>query len=67
MSYSNITYLPKVRPILFWDTDFYKIDWERQKSAVIKRIKERGNAEEKKEIANFYNINPEDTVNSFTK
>lgn len=51
----------KLRKILFWDTDMNKIDWQKQKKAVIKRIFERGNEEEKKEITQFYGF---DTVNS---
>lgn len=44
----------KLRKVIFWDTDMEKIDWEKQKKAVIKRIFERGNEEEKKEITHFY-------------
>ncbi|RKR05136.1 plasmid maintenance system antidote protein VapI [Flavobacterium sp. 90] len=51
----------KLRKILFWDTDIDKIDWQKQKIAVIKRIFERGNEEEKKEIEQFYGS---DTVNA---
>lgn len=46
--------LSLLRPVLFWDTDIEKIDWERQKAAVIKRVFERGNKTEKKEIIRFY-------------
>lgn len=46
--------LTKIRRALFWDTDFDKIDWQRNKSAVIKRIFERGNDEEIEEIIAFY-------------
>lgn len=53
--------LSQLRKVLFWDTDIKKIDWRRQKKAVIKRIFERGNEEEKKEITRFYGF---DTVNS---
>jgi hypothetical protein len=31
-----------------------KIDWEKQKKAVIKRVFERGNEIEKREIIRFY-------------
>ncbi len=44
----------KLRPILFWDTDMEKINWEMQKKAVITRIFERGNESEKSEITRFY-------------
>ena len=47
---------PRLRRILFWDTDMDKIDWTKQKKAVIKRVRERGNFQEKKEIAEFYHI-----------
>lgn len=43
-----------LRKALFWDTDINKIDWQRQYEAVIKRVYERGNELEKKEIINYY-------------
>lgn len=43
-----------LRKSLFWDTDVKDIDWDRQYKAVIRRILERGNAKEKKEITRFY-------------
>ncbi len=46
--------LSKLRRILFWDTDFDKIDWQYQKAAVILRVYERGNEQEKLEIERFY-------------
>lgn len=46
--------LTKLRSILFWDTKIEKIDWQKQKRAVVKRIFERGNETEKKEIIRFY-------------
>jgi len=45
-----------VRKILFWDTDIHKIDWQKQYKAVIQRVFERGNNEEKKEITRFYGL-----------
>jgi plasmid maintenance system antidote protein VapI len=44
----------KLRRGLFWDTAMEKIDWNRQRRAVIQRILERGNAQEKSEIKKFY-------------
>lgn len=46
--------LSKLRPILFWDTLIEKIDWIKQKKAVIRRVFERGNQIEKEEFFNFY-------------
>jgi len=46
--------LKNIRKILFWDTDFNKIDWNKGKRAVIKRVFERGEEKEIKEIINFY-------------
>lgn len=43
-----------LRPSLFWDTDISRMDWHRQYKAVIQRVFERGNANEKKEITRFY-------------
>ncbi|WLD24335.1 plasmid maintenance system antidote protein [Flavobacterium dauae] len=44
----------KFRSGIFWDTDINNIDWSKQYRAVIQRIFERGNDEEKKEITRFY-------------
>jgi len=46
--------LSVLRKILFWDTDINKIDWHKQYKAVIQRVFERGNDDEKKEILRFY-------------
>lgn len=43
-----------IRPVLFWDTDFISIDWEKQRRAVIQRVFERGSRAEKDEITRFY-------------
>lgn len=43
-----------IRKVLFWDTDFDKIDWNKNKRAVIKRVLERGNKTEIEEIISFY-------------
>ena len=48
--------LSKLRKSLFWDTNIDKIDWERQYKAVIRRVFERGNEEEKKEVEHFYGM-----------
>lgn len=46
--------LKLIRPVLFWDTKFENIDWIKQKKAVIKRVFERGNEDEKNEIIRYY-------------
>lgn len=46
--------LSRLRTVLFWDTNIKKIDWVKQKRAVIERVFERGNAVEKDEIVRFY-------------
>ncbi|MBP6754685.1 MAG: plasmid maintenance system antidote protein [Bacteroidia bacterium] len=46
--------LKLIRPVLFWDTKFENIDWIKQKKAVIKRVIERGNEDEKNEIIRYY-------------
>lgn len=46
--------LSKIRPVLFWDTNIEKIDWERQHKAIIRRVFERGNKKEKDEITRYY-------------
>lgn len=47
---------PRVRKSLFWDTDFETINWIKYKNAVIRRVLERGNNDEIKEISRFYNL-----------
>lgn len=49
--------LSKFTRAIFWDTDIEKIEWEKQKKAVICRIFERGNEIEIHEILSFYGIN----------
>jgi plasmid maintenance system antidote protein VapI len=44
----------KIRKGLFWDTDVNKIDWQAQRRAVIERVLERGNDQERMEINRFY-------------
>ncbi len=46
--------LAKFRPALFWDTKLEKIDWRRQRRAIVNRVFERGNLREKKELIRFY-------------
>lgn len=46
--------LQTLRPVLFWDTDIRKINWEKQKSAIIRRVFERGNVAERAEIMRYY-------------
>jgi plasmid maintenance system antidote protein VapI len=48
--------LSLIRPVLFWDTDIKKIDWEKSRSSVLKRVKERGNEIERREIDRFYHL-----------
>jgi addiction module HigA family antidote len=49
---------PQIRKIIFWDADFGKINWGKNKSAIIKRVLERGSKEEIDEIIRFYNLSP---------
>lgn len=56
------TDLPQLRPVLFWDTKINSIDWEKQKKAIIKRVFERGNEMEKKEIIRFYGAKTVDAI-----
>jgi len=46
--------LALLRKSLFWDTDTATINWQKQYKAIIRRVFERGNEEEKKEIERFY-------------
>ena len=46
--------ISRLRKSLFWDTNINTINWESQSKAVIRRVFERGNISEKKEIIRFY-------------
>lgn len=50
----DIPNISNFRKIIFWDTNFNTIDWNRNSKAVIKRILERGNKKEINEIISFY-------------
>jgi len=54
--------LSKLRPVLFWDTDIKTINWEKNKTSIIKRIFERGNEQEMQEIIRFYGKKETKTV-----
>ena len=47
---------PKVRRILFWDTDFDKIDWGGCRKYVLDRIEMYGTREEIDEIHEYYGL-----------
>lgn len=53
---SSVDGVPKIRRILFWDTDFDSIDRGKSRNFVISRVLERGSREEQEEIARFYRI-----------
>ncbi len=54
--------LPKLRHVLFWDTKMEQIDWQKQKRAVIQRVFERGNDQEKQEVIRFYGSSVVDDI-----
>lgn len=54
--------LTKLRHSLFWDTDIHSILWEKQQRAVIQRVFERGDEEERNEINRFYGKQKVDEV-----
>lgn len=54
--------LHNIRKVLFWDTTFDKIDWDKNKRAIIKRVLERGNDKEINEIIAFYGKSTVSTI-----
>lgn len=52
----SVSGVPRIRRVLFWDTDFDRINWGRNRDFVISRILERGSKEEQAEIARFYGL-----------
>ena len=53
-SANNHPDLAQFRPVLFWDTNIEQIDWDRNMTAVINRVFERGNEDEINEVIRFY-------------
>lgn len=47
---------PNIPPVIFWDVDMSKIDWEKRAEYVIKRVYERGNQAERNEIDRYYGV-----------
>nr|WP_288978896.1 helix-turn-helix domain-containing protein [uncultured Allomuricauda sp.] len=45
-----------LRKSLFWDTDIDNLNWDRHYKAVIRRVFERGNKAEQKELIRFYGV-----------
>ena len=45
-----------IRPILFWDTKPEKLNWQKNKQIVIKRIYKYGNDQEKQELIRYYGM-----------
>lgn len=54
--------LKLLRPVLFWDTEFNSINWEKSKTSVIRRLFERGNDKEIMEIIRFYGKKEAQTI-----
>lgn len=50
----NTPNINNIRKVIFWDTTIDKIDWNKNRRAIIKRILERGNETEINEIISFY-------------
>ena len=46
--------IPVIRDTVFWDIDPAKLDWNKNKAFIIKRVNERGNAEEIKQVTEYY-------------
>jgi addiction module HigA family antidote len=45
---------PDIRSIVFWDIDYNTLDWGIHKDFIIKRVQERGNAEEIEKVLKYY-------------
>ena len=61
------TKAPQIRQSLFWDVDFDTINWAKYKKAVIKRVLERGSAEEINIIKQFYNLSKSELQQYYQK
>ncbi|TSJ40938.1 plasmid maintenance system antidote protein [Mucilaginibacter corticis] len=47
---------PNIPPVIFWDVDMSKIDWEKRAEYVIRRVYERGDQAMRNEIDRYYGI-----------
>jgi hypothetical protein len=47
---------PTINPVLFWDTEISKIDWEAHASYIIERVLTRGNLQDWSEIKRYYGL-----------
>jgi addiction module HigA family antidote len=59
---NNRPNLKKLRRILFWDTKMENIHWQQHDAYVIRRVFEKGNDDEKKEIERFYGTRVDDVL-----
>ncbi len=55
-TYRSAPDISKIRKTIFWDTDFKKIDWEKNYRSIIRRIFEYGDKTAITEIKEFYGI-----------
>jgi hypothetical protein len=46
--------LARYRKALFWDTDMQKLDWEKNKQWIVRRVFEYGDGDEIQETIRFY-------------
>lgn len=49
-------FIMKLSKVLFWDTDYSKIDWEKQANAVISRVSMNGNWDDWRTIKTYYGL-----------
>lgn len=45
---------PSIRKTVFWDVDYDKLDWYKDKEYILARVRERGNKEELQQVKAFY-------------
>ena len=57
--HKNMSNIPHIRPVVFWDTNLEKLDWEKYREFIIKRILERGSAQEIRDMKAYYGIEDE--------
>ena len=53
---------PSIRRYVFWDINFDKLDWQKNKVFIIKRVEQYGTEEEKDAVARFYQFNTRSQV-----
>ena len=54
MTRSNGVPIPRIRSVVFWDTDPSLLDWDKHRTFIMKRVLEKGSEEEINAVKQYY-------------